>query len=109
MKMSSVSKDFQSESTASGEEYERIVKEDLISRGYTILETNVDFENVSIIVSRFYKSVKCHCLIFVSWMPVLAFGFENILRSSSAMLSGSRFFFKSGKKDLNLNSNFRHN
>ena len=48
MKMSSVSKDFQSESTASGKEYERIVKKDLISRGYTILETNVKIPDIGI-------------------------------------------------------------
>lgn len=48
MKMSSVSKNFQAESTASGDEFERIVNEDLISKGYTILETNVKIPDIGI-------------------------------------------------------------
>ena len=39
---------FQSESTASGDEFERIVNEDLISKGYTILETNVKIPDIGI-------------------------------------------------------------
>ena len=41
-------KNFQSESTASGEEFERIVSEDLIKKGYTILETNVKIPGIGI-------------------------------------------------------------
>ena len=41
-------KNFQSESTASGDEFERIVNEDLISKGYTILETNVKIPGIGI-------------------------------------------------------------
>lgn len=48
MKKSSVSKNFQSESTASGDEFERIVNEDLISKGYIILETNVKIPGIGI-------------------------------------------------------------
>lgn len=48
MKTSSVSKNFQAESTASGDEFERIVNEDLISKGYTILETNVKIADIGI-------------------------------------------------------------
>ena len=48
MKMSSAYKNFQSESTASGDEFERIVSEDLISKGYTILETNVKISDIGI-------------------------------------------------------------
>ena len=39
---------FQSESTASGDEFERIVNEDLINKGYTILETNVKIPDIGI-------------------------------------------------------------
>ena len=39
---------FQSESTASGDEFERVVNEDLVSKGYTILETNVKIANIGI-------------------------------------------------------------
>tara|TARA_B100002019_G_C20952479_1_gene442257 strand:- start:75 stop:485 length:411 start_codon:yes stop_codon:yes gene_type:complete len=46
--MPSASKNFQSESTASGDEFERIVNEDLISKGYTILETNVKIPEIGI-------------------------------------------------------------
>ena len=39
---------FQSESTASGDEFERIVNEDLVSKGYTILETNVKISGIGV-------------------------------------------------------------
>lgn len=39
---------FQSESTASGDEFEKIVNEDLISKGYTILDTNVKIPGIGI-------------------------------------------------------------
>lgn len=48
MKTSSVSKNFQAESTKSGHEFECIVNEDLISRGYTILETNAKIPDIGI-------------------------------------------------------------
>lgn len=41
-------KNFQSESTASGEEFEKIVIQDLISKGYLILETNVKIPGIGI-------------------------------------------------------------
>ena len=41
-------KNFQSESTASGDEFERIVNEDLVSKGYTILDTNVRIPGIGI-------------------------------------------------------------
>ena len=41
-------KNFQSESTASGDEFERIVNEDLVSKGYNILETNVKIPGIGI-------------------------------------------------------------
>ena len=39
---------FQSESTASGKEFENLVNEDLLSRGYTILGNNVKIPEVGI-------------------------------------------------------------
>jgi Holliday junction resolvase-like predicted endonuclease len=39
---------FQSESTASGDEFEKLVNEDLLKKGYTILETNVKISGIGI-------------------------------------------------------------
>lgn len=41
-------KNFQSESTASGDEFEQIVIKDLISKGYNILETNTEISDIGI-------------------------------------------------------------
>jgi Holliday junction resolvase-like predicted endonuclease len=39
---------FQSESTSSGDEFEKLVNEDLLEKGYTILETNVKISEIGI-------------------------------------------------------------
>ena len=46
--MPSASTNFQSESTASGDEFEKIVIDDLVSKGYTILETNAKIPDIGI-------------------------------------------------------------
>ncbi len=48
MKMSFASKNFQSESTASGDEFEHIVIENLLSNGYINIETNVRIPDIGI-------------------------------------------------------------
>jgi hypothetical protein len=48
MKMLINVKNFQSESTASGDEFEQIVIKDLISKGYNILETNTEISDIGI-------------------------------------------------------------
>ena len=48
---------FQSESTASGDEFERIVNEDLLSKGYTILETNVKISGIGVNVDYIAEDI----------------------------------------------------